>query len=54
MDAIATTAYGMKIEPYKEEKSKFVTMTEKILDALEFNVGYIFMCTYLNFLKNFL
>ena len=44
---IATTAYGLKIQAQQDKSNKFVTMANKLFDAFEFNVGYVFACEYI-------
>ena len=44
IDVIATTAYGLKIDPHRNHNSQFVVMAKKIFNAIEFNVGYVITC----------
>ena len=46
VDVIATTAYGLKVEPHKDKNNQFVAMAKEIFDKYEFNIGYIIARVY--------
>ena len=46
VDAIATTALGLKVEPFRDQDSPFVTMAQKLFDYLEYNTGYAIICEF--------